>query len=263
MIYAELTSPDIARIAADAVAVLPLAALEQHGNHLPVVTDTAIVSELARRLELALPEKVALLPTFWAGSSHHHLAFPGTVSISSETYIRVLCDLVESLISAGFRRISLLNGHGGNQVPFAEALYRLGLVHKDIWISAQSYWSLASRALGSQCFMQTPKLTHACEYETSMMLALREDWVKMDQAQGSRAARVSRFYDPLGYDPSRVVISETFDRMTPNGSLGSPELATVEKGRLLFDLVTGSVVEFFEEFSQWDLPAGVLGNSQA
>jgi len=81
MIYSNLTSKEIAHIAPGSVAVLPLAAIEQHGIHLPVVTDTAIATELGRRVEKALSDTVVLLPTLWAGSSHHHLSFKGTLSI--------------------------------------------------------------------------------------------------------------------------------------------------------------------------------------
>ena len=255
MIYAELTSPEVARIAPDAVAVLPIAAVEQHGDHLPLVTDTAIAGELGRRLEAALPDTVALLPTLWVGSSHHHLAFPGTLSISSETYVRVLCDLLECLLAAGFRRIFLLNGHGGNQTPFAEALYRTGLKRQDVWIAAQSYWKLAAPELSKADFMKTPALSHACEYETSMMLALRGELVKMDLAKGARADRASAFYDPLGYGASLVAVSETFDRLSPNGALGSPELATTEKGSQLLDIAAERLHAFMREFSQWPLPS--------
>jgi creatinine amidohydrolase len=251
MKYANLTSPEIARIAPDAVAVLPLAAIEQHGGHLPVCTDTSLVSELGRRAEAALPDTVALLPTLWPGCSHHHLGFKGTLSISSETYIRVLCDLCECLISDGFTKIFLLNGHGGNHIPFCEAIYRLGLKHRDVWITGQSYWNLAAKELAEQDFMQTPRLTHACEYETSMMMALDEKLVKLAKAEGHRCARESQFYDPLSYTPSRVVTMEAFDQMTPSGAMGSPELSTPQKGRRLFDLITPLLVDFLHEFSQW------------
>lgn len=251
MLYAQLSSPEIGRVAAHSVALLPLAAVEQHGAHLPVSTDADLVSELARRAEAALPEVVALLPALWPGCSHHHLGFPGTLSISSETYIRVLCDLCESLIAGGFTKIFLLNGHGGNHIPFCEALYRLGLAHRGVWISAQSYWHLASKELAGQDFMQTPRLTHACEYETSMMMALDEGLVDLSKAEGHRCARESAFYDPLSYTPSRVVTMETFDQMTPGGAMGSPELSTAQKGRRLFDLITPPLVDFLREFSQW------------
>ena len=254
MLYAELTSPEIARLAPDSVAVLPLAAVEQHGDHLPVITDTTIVTEIASRAEKAMQAKVLLLPTLWPGCSHHHLGFPGTLSISSETYVRVLCDLMQSLLAAGCRRIFLLNGHGGNQTPFTEALFRIALKHKEPWVSAQSYWKLAASEIAEQGFMKTAALSHACEYETSMMLALRPDLVKMDLAKGACPGHGSDFYDPLDYQPSRVVVRETFDSLSPTGALGSPELASAEKGRKLFDTITPVVVAFLQEFAKWPLP---------
>jgi creatinine amidohydrolase len=257
MIYGDLTSPDLGRIAPDTVALLPLAAVEQHGNHLPVVTDTALVTEIAQRAEAALPDTVALLPTLWAGSSHHHFGFPGTVSIRSETYILVLKDLVDSLIASGFRRIVLLNGHGGNVGPANEALYRISLEHQGLdapWVTCATYWRLAAQELAAQTFMESPNLTHACEYETSMMMGLRTEWIHLDRAQGVRTERRSKFYDPLGYSPSKVSVCETFGQMTNTGAMGHPERATREKGNQLFQLISQSVIEFLAEFSNWKIP---------
>lgn len=254
MIYGDLTSPDLARLAGKTIALLPIAAMEQHGNHLPVATDTALVGEVARRAEAALPKKVVLLPTLWAGNSHHHLGFPGTVSIRHETYVNVLKDLIDSLLLSGFRRVVLLNGHGGNINPAAEALYRVALEHPGTdapWVVSATYWQVARNELAAQKFMESPKLTHACEYETSLMLALRTDWVKMKRAKGSRVERHSRFYDPLGYEPSRVAVSETFAQMTANGAMGSPEKATAEKGEKLFELIVPAVVDFLGDFVGW------------
>ena len=253
MKYAELSSPELGRLAPELIAILPLAAVEQHGNHLPVVTDTAIADELARRLEAALPNSVAILPTLWCGSSHHHMGFPGTMSLRSETYVNVLIDLVESLIHTGFHRIFLLNCHGGNQTPFSEALYRLNLAHQgpnEPWIAAASYWNLAAPELAAQTFMETPNLTHACEYETSLMMALRLDWVT-SQRQGEDGHIKSRFFDPLHYTPSRIIISRTFYQLSSSGALGSPEKANAEKGLKLYPLITGALVEFLQEFSTW------------
>lgn len=254
MIYVNLTSEEIGEIAPSTVAVLPLGAIEQHGDHLPVSTDTEITNELARRVENALGDRIVLLPTLWVGCSHHHLAFKGTLSISSETYVRVLCDLLESLIAAGFTRIFLLNGHGGNQTPFAEALYRTALHRRKVWVAAQSYWKLAAPDLAEQCFMSTPALSHACEYETSMMLELRPNYVLMHRAKGVETKRHSSFYDPMGYGPSLVEVTETFERMTDNGAMGSPELASSEKGQKLLDLIEIKLVAFLNEFSTWSIP---------
>ena len=256
MIYGHLTSPDCKRIAPDTVAVLPLAAVEQHGDHLPLATDTAIVGEIARRTEAALPDDVVLLPTLWAGCSDHHLAFPGTVSIGSEHYVRMLEDILNSLTSSGFRRVFLLNGHGGNKIPYSEALYRKSLKREGLWVAGQNYWHLAEPELAKQDFMDTPRLTHACEYETSLMLALDADRVRMDRARGCRRESGSAWYDPLGWGPTRVVVSEPFEQRTPHGAMGAPERATAEKGRRLFEVITGVVVDFLRDFSAWPLPEG-------
>ena len=252
MKFLDLTAPELRRLAPEAVAVLPLAAVEQHGEHLAVGTDTLITAEFTRRLELARPRQVLALPVLWAGSSHHHLAFSGTLSLSSETYVRVLGDLIDSLVGSGFRRIFLLNGHGGNQTPFAEALYRRGLRREGVWIAAQSYWKIAAKELAESGFMETPALSHACEYETSMMLALDPSLARMELARGARASRASAFYDPLG--ACSVVVSEPFDQLTENGALGSPELATAEKGRRLFDLISPVLERFIDDFARWPLP---------
>src|SRR4051812_9049501 len=98
MKYVELTSVALGRAARSYIAVLPLAAVEQHGSHLPVVTDTAVADELGRRVEAAMPSRVMLLPTLWCGSSHHHKRFPGALSLSSATYVQVLCDLADCLV---------------------------------------------------------------------------------------------------------------------------------------------------------------------
>ena len=92
----------------EVVVVCPVAALEQHGHHLPLLTDTYLVTEVAERVEKALPEKVLLTPTLWMGSSDHHLDFPGTVSLPASLYVEVLKQTVRCFIRAGFRRILLL-----------------------------------------------------------------------------------------------------------------------------------------------------------
>lgn len=253
MKYSDLTSPDLGRLAPRLIAVLPLAAIEQHGNHLPVVTDSAIAEELALRIDEDLRDQAAILPTLWCGSSHHHMGFPGTLSLRSETYVNVLIDLLDSLIGTGFRRIFLLNCHGGNQTPFAEALYRLNLKYRgrdEPWIAAASYWNLAAPELAAQTFMETPRLSHACEYETSLMMALRSDWIN-GPGRGEDGSIGSAYYDPLNYRASRVVVSRSFDQLSSNGALGSPDKATAEKGRQLFPLIANAIVNFLREFGSW------------
>src|SRR5690606_30371251 len=113
---------------------------------LAVSTDSAILTALAERVEKNLPREIVLCPTLCFGSSHHHLGFAGTMSLSPETYVQVLLDVTESLLSSGFRRIVLLNGHGGNIAPANHALGILSHRHDDELqpnIALATYWEMA------------------------------------------------------------------------------------------------------------------------
>ncbi|MEO2045830.1 MAG: creatininase family protein [Pirellulales bacterium] len=90
---------------------------EQHGHHLPLLTDTYLVTEVAERVEQTLLDKVLLTPTLWLGASDHHLDFPGTISVPNTFYVEMIKNMVRCFVKAGFRRVLLLNGHGGNIAP--------------------------------------------------------------------------------------------------------------------------------------------------
>src|ERR1035437_5531169 len=146
------------------VILLPLGATEQHGPHLPVSTDTSIVSQVALAAEKQLPDDILLCPTLPFGSSHHHLSFGGTISISITTYTQLMIELVESLLQKGFRRIVLLNGHGGNITPVKQALailsnkYDASLTPN---IALVTYWELAGKIFSGEHPMESPALSHA------------------------------------------------------------------------------------------------------
>ncbi len=112
----EITRDEAARRASGALAILPVGATEQHGPHLPLGTDFLIVEHVTRAAaqEARASVDVLVAPTFQTGSSHHHLPFGGTISLSTERYYGTLRDMTESLILSGFRRIFIINGHGGN-----------------------------------------------------------------------------------------------------------------------------------------------------
>src|SRR5215472_11937967 len=116
LLFAEMTREELRAIAAETMVVLPLGATEQHGPHLPAGTDFLAIEHLARAAaERAASEiSITVAPTLPFGSSDHHLVFGATLSLRTETYYRVLTDLLKSLITDGFRKIFLLNGHGGN-----------------------------------------------------------------------------------------------------------------------------------------------------
>jgi creatinine amidohydrolase len=255
MKLAELKRPDVERLdKSHLVALVPLGSLEQHGEHLPLCTDSLLGEEIARRVEAALPETVVLLPMQWLGSSHHHLKFPGTVSVPSNLYIELVMHLCECLLGAGFRRIYLLLSHGGNDAPCREALNRLALAHRDeadkLWIASGGYWAVADQAMRLP-EMQTPRATHACEYETSMVLAVRPDLVDTSRAFGDCVQVESRYYQPDGAGTNKVHVATPFEHLTRTGALGRPDLGTAEKGQRLLTAVVDELVGFVQEMANW------------
>ena len=253
----EMSWPQVEAASASTVAVLPIAAIEQHGPHLAVSTDTALVTEVAERVEQSLTERIVLCPTLVFGSSHHHLAFPGTMSISHETYTRVLVDLVESLIRGGFTRIVLLNGHGGNVTPGRQALTILSDRYDDNAapnIVLATYWEMGGSAFAGDPPMETSALSHACEYETSMMLSLYPERVHLERARRSQRPPCNGYIGWEVDEPYRgVCMSKSTQFVSSTGASGRPDLAAAEKGEHLLEKATAAVVEFLRQFHTWPL----------
>jgi len=119
----ELSWPAVAAVSRDVPAVVPIAAVEQHGRHLPIFTDSMLLQEVVRNAAPRLEDRIVWAPLLWLGNSHHHLDFAGTLSAAPRTYLDLLGDLIDNLVGHGFRRIVLLNGHGGNIVPAGQAVF--------------------------------------------------------------------------------------------------------------------------------------------
>lgn len=237
------------------VVLLPLGAIEQHGPHLPVSTDTDIVSAIASEAEKRLPDEVLLCPTLPFGSSHHHLSFGGTISISVTTYTQVIMDLVESFLTSGFRRIVLLNGHGGNITPVKQALVALSNKYDAALrpnIVLATYWELAGKIFSGAPPMESPALSHACEYETSLLLHLFPERVLLNQVQRTKRP-ASNDYIPFEDDePYRgVTMVKQTEFISGNGSSGEPQLASADKGQHLFVHAVDALVEFLTSFKSW------------
>jgi creatinine amidohydrolase len=238
------------------VVVVPLGSLEQHGHHLPLLTDSFIGSEIARQAETQLGDTALFLPTLWVGASDHHRAMPGTVSISNSVYVRVLVDMLESLIGGGFRRIFLLNAHGGNITPGRMAIYDVQLRHRDkpdLWLAFSSWWHIAVEQVAAIQGLEAKMVTHACEQETSMILKLRPELVKPEAAQGANIPFESAFYCPDFSHASRVDVPRAFDQLSRTGAFGHPEIATEAKGAALFAAAVGEVVAFVRELATWPI----------
>ncbi len=237
MILAEASWQQVRDFSREAVCLIPTGSLEQHGPHLPLLTDTILSTFVAAGAERLRPEITLLYPGVWLGCSSHHMAMAGTATASTQTYIAVLTEIIKSAIHHGFRKMFVLNGHGGNTEPNGIALRELKVKHPNLTFAHCGYFALIPPQL-LESTMQGPfkHIRHACEAEASMMLhaapslvrrqALRDDVLEMQPAA-----------------PNGLNYIQPFDELTEEGSLGYATLATAEKGRLLLDAALQKTAE--------------------
>lgn len=248
MELADLTWPAVAALPKTTPIIFPIAALEQHGKHMPVFTDSMLLGEVVRRVKLApVAAKCLFAPLQWLGNSHHHLDFPGTLSLSPRVYLDLLKDLAGCFLRHGFTRLVFVNGHGGNITPYQQALFELKQDHRDrrdLLLLALTYWDAAGNPADTIPGLVQNRMGHACEWETSMVLRLRPELVIGDVKQVP-AVLHGREFAP-GY---RAWVMP--DRSEP-GHVGTPEAATPEKGESLFAHFAAGVAAYLERVVAWD-----------
>ncbi|MCX7407428.1 MAG: creatininase family protein [Planctomycetales bacterium] len=245
MNLADLTWLDVENLSRDIPVVVPVAALEQHGQHMPLFTDSLLLGEVVRRVSAAMKDQVLFTPLMWLGNSHHHMDFPGTLSASPRVYLDLLNDLTENLIAHGFRRIVFLNGHGGNSTPGKQAVFEVRQRHRsrhDLLLLFATYWDSAKPNEGRSDFVQS-QMGHACEWETSMILKLAPHLVK----DISKLETV-----PFGFAFEPAYRGWTTKDRTVPGYIGSPQAATAEKGEHLFQAFSNGVCQFLDQVIAWD-----------
>ncbi|MGE3269228.1 MAG: creatininase family protein [Chloroflexota bacterium] len=178
---AELTREELQRRLPEATVVIPIGATEQHGPHLPLMTDHLMAETIALRAAEQMPARVDVLvtPVLPFGCSSHHLAVGGALSISQRTYIAVLVDLAECVARMGGKRLVILNGHGGNEDPMRVAANELVFEKRlGMAVAAASYWTIG-RAAVEQLPFRGPG--HAGHFETSCVMAVRPELPHLEQ----------------------------------------------------------------------------------
>ncbi|MCC6394670.1 MAG: creatininase family protein [Bryobacterales bacterium] len=248
--YEEFTWPEIREaVAGNRVAVIPVGTIEQHGPHLPLATDVLTSTEMSRRAVERIPEEAILLPSVFYAFNEHHMDFPGTIAVEGDTFIRYVTDIGKSLAHHGFRKILLVNGHGSN-VPFLDIVAR-NITNATASICAMvPWWNLVPKALLQEIReSEFPGgMAHGCELETSVILYVRGDLVRMDKAQKDIHFQKSEYiyWDLQGGSP--VFFQEWFSRYSKTGTVGDPTKATVEKGRRVTEAVIGNLIGLIRDF---------------
>ncbi len=226
----------------DAVVILPVGSIEQHGRHLPVDTDIHMAQTVALGAAQALAGEVPVLvaPPVWSGVSPHHMHFTGTLTLSVDTFSQVLKEIVTCMWQHGFRHILLLNGHGGNDQTMKATALKLGA--EGIEVGAVTYWDLAAAEIAALVDGERKSVGHACEVETSLMLYLRQELVDMDTAVTDLKVPPTRL--PTG---GPVYFWPVFDPGT-TGVAGDPSHASAEKGKAILEAVVQNLAAFVRRF---------------
>ncbi len=236
MKLAEMTWPEMARVDRERTVLLaPYAACEQHGPHLPFFVDTLLCTAVAEGVERALPDRVLLLPTQWLGASAHHLPFFGTLTADLDQHVQLMVNPLSHYLAGGWKKAFILNGHGGNIDTYHLALRALTERFPKAEMIGASYWEIAHREIAGLLRGPRKSVGHACEAETALMLAVRPDLVRRDQAEDCHMTAHP------GLDGA--YLATDMQGKTRRGVVGYPTYATQEQGKALLAAIVQRVAE--------------------
>ena len=254
MIWDELTTTDVAALPRKTPVLLPLAATEQHGPHLPLATDRIIAEHFARVLHERMGSRVLVLPALAVGCSDHHMDFAGTLTLTHNSFARAASDILASVAAHGFRNLVLFNAHGGNNGITQVILERFGRHYSDCHVVATTWWRLAARELLALNESGPGGVGHAGEFETSLLLHIAPTLVRHDAIAtgGNRPTFPWAEGDMLRTPPASLY--RDFKQQTDNGVYGHPPAASAEKGQAIERAVLKSLEEIVRSLEQAEPP---------
>lgn len=246
-----LSSPEIKALPKEnALVILPVGAVEQHGPHMPVMTDALIGEAVLTRTLEQLPKEsnIWLLPPLAYGKSNEHLDFAGTISLSASTLLNVLLDIAASLKRSGFRRLLLLNTHGGNMDLLYVAAREIRIL-TDLMVFYISPGSLVD--ISDLCSEEEREYgIHAGDYETSLVMAVKPNWVHPDR-------RVKEIPDVAGYQyltlEGKIRFAWTMSDISESGVSGDATQATAEKGEIILRRIASKLARALQEISTFEI----------
>jgi len=250
----EMSWPEVKEaVEADSTVIIPVGQIEEHGPHLPLNTDSTIVTEIAKRAAQRASGKIraVVMPTIDIGYSQADvMKFPGTLTLKPETFVAVVIEVCECLIQHGFKKIVILNGHGHNPAPLEVAVRH---IRDDTGVAVAlipMYWSLAAEELSKIRKSKLGGIYHACELETSLQLLIQPHLVDMSKAKKETLKIPSEFLARDGLLSGKVFLSSWALTRTTHGILGDPTVASKESGKKFMGAIVKRLADFLIDFSK-------------
>lgn len=253
--WQDMTTTDFAALdRRRTIAVLPVAAIEQHGPHLPVATDSAIAEACIAAAVASMPDDLAVtfLPIQQIGKSNEHISFPGTLTLSWETASRAWIEIGESVLRAGIRKLVLITSHGGN-VPIMDIVARELRVRHDM-LAVATGWARFGQPEGLYPEKEASYGIHGGDVETSMMLAARPDLVNMDAARDFASAQtrmIEEFVHLRAHGPAQF--GWKAEDLNPAGTVGNAANAAADKGRRSIEHAAAGLIALCRDIDRFDL----------
>ncbi|RVT83424.1 creatininase family protein [Rhodobacteraceae bacterium CCMM004] len=244
MKWEDLSTVEIDAVDRSVPVILNIAAIEQHGPHLPLNTDAVIGALFLNRLDAADPQAQLILPQVKVCCSDHHMDFPGTLSVRHVVLHDYVLGILGSAASAGFTKFLILNSHGGNQGIGQIVTERFGFENPTCDIALVTWWSLVRADLRDLSDSGAFGTGHACEFETSLIMFAQGDRAMPDIPPGEHHVRSHAWADGSMLHPPRGHLYRSMKAMSGgSGVVGQPDAATADKGARICDLVVAALAQ--------------------
>lgn len=262
--YDHLTWPEMNEALArdpQPVVLIPFGAVEDHGPHLPLSTDNDILAGILNEVGHRANGDILILPTIPFGLDEHHMDFPGTIAVDIETCLAYVSQVAISVARHGFKHILIVNGHGSNHsiadLAARQCVIKTGAKCGAVSPNAAIDASLCADVLEKGRRGGPGSVSHACEYETAMMLHLQPDLVQMDQAERDIGQPAGKYFSWDRGRPSPIMWQDWWSRISRTGIAGDASVATAEFGHELWEVTVERFIELCREFRSFENPPRV------
>ena len=250
MYWDQLTSPQIDALDRSIPVVLPISATEQHGYHLPLATDRMIGDHICKHINELIEDQILILPIISVGCSEHHKDFAGSLSIQHNTMLNQMADILDCVVSYGFKNIFIANSHGGNQGIAQSFIEKFGYRNPEVNIAFTSWWRIANDEIKDIQESGPGGVGHAGEFETSLMLTIAPHLVDLDKIEEKANISTYQWAEADLISGSNVSLYRRMNEVTKNGVQGEPKYASKEKGELLTNKIVAVYVRILKEFKK-------------